>query len=232
MLTFGSQFGIEMVDLFVGPTKQQFRVHKALLCSRVEYFRQMFDSGFIEAEENSGFLPDEDPIVFSLFLEYIYGGGRLGPVDIERSTTATGPVIDRIKLYGFAERIGLVDLADYIMTNLVSNLAYYERTPSKDGMKLAYEVTKPGSPLRNYMSHSLYYIMKFDDDESAWSTRTLCDTLKETDDLLFDLVAVTRKHEASQPASIKRSIDPRVGSKCRWHSHPDGKHCLLQGDIL
>jgi hypothetical protein len=221
-----------MVDIFVGPTKQQFRVHKALICSRSDYFKKMFDSGFIEAEENKGSLPEEDPIVFSLFLEYLYGGGRLAPVDIERSTTTAGPVIDRIKLYGFAEKICLPDLADYIITNFISNLAYYERTPSKDGMKVAYAVTKPGSPLRNYMCHSLYYISKFEDEEGPWSPRELCDTLKEVDDLLYDLIVITRTHERNRSTTTKRSIDPRVGSKCRWHSHPPGAICMLQGEIL
>ncbi|KAF4624291.1 hypothetical protein G7Y89_g13882 [Cudoniella acicularis] len=225
--------GLEMVDVFIGPNKRQFRIHKALLCNRVDYFKKMFSSGFIESEEGHATLPDEDPAIFSLFVEWLYGNGRLSPVDISKSTTSSGPVIDRIKLYGFAERICLIELADYLMTNLISNLRHYERSPSKEGMKLAYVETRQGSPLRKYMANSLYFIMKFDGEDTPWSSRALCDTLRASgaDDLLFDLIQVTRKHEVDSKA-LKYSADPRIGSKCRWHAHADGAPCLLQGEIL
>ncbi|CAG8979576.1 hypothetical protein HYALB_00010777 [Hymenoscyphus albidus] len=229
---FVATFGVQMVDLFIGPTKQQFRVHKTLLCNRVEYFHKMFSSGFLEAEEKSGSLPDEEPIVFALFLEYLYGGGRLSPVDVTLSTQSSGPIVDRIKLYGFAERICLVELADYVMTNLISNLKHYERTPSREGILLAYKETRTGSSLRRYMSSALYYVMKYETEDSPWTAEALCETLKEVDDLLYDLIVVTRKHEAHIPPATKKSVDPRIGSKCRFHSHPENAVCLLKGDIL
>jgi hypothetical protein len=43
-------FGLKMVDIFVGPGKKQFRMHKELLCSRVPYFKKMFrEGGLIES---------------------------------------------------------------------------------------------------------------------------------------------------------------------------------------
>lgn len=118
------------------------------------------------------------------------------------------------------------------MTNLISNLKYYERTPSREGMILAYKETRVGSPLRKYMSSALYYVMKYETEDSPWSTDALCETLKGVDDLLFDLIVVTRKLETSMPAATKKSVDPRIGLKCRFHSHPENAECPLKGDIL
>jgi len=41
-LKFYRKMGIEMVDLFVGPEKVHFRVHKTVVC-KVEYFNKMFN---------------------------------------------------------------------------------------------------------------------------------------------------------------------------------------------
>ncbi|KAG9237829.1 hypothetical protein BJ875DRAFT_113722 [Amylocarpus encephaloides] len=229
---FLDQLGTEIVDIYVGSSKHQIRVHKALLASKVPYFKAMFEGGFMEFEQNSCTLPEEDPIIFGLFIEYLYGGGRLGPIDIEKSTTTNGPVVDRIKLYGYAEKICFVEMADYIMTNLVSTFHHYLRTPSKEGIRLAYSVTKPGSPIRKYMSQSLWYIMKYV-DESSWSPDVVCEILRGVDDLLLDVVVAGRGRKSNNYfMGEKRNTDPRLYSKCEWHAHPRGAACALQGEIL
>jgi hypothetical protein len=88
-----------MVDIFVGSEKQRFYVHKNILCAHVPYFEKMFCSQFLESEQQSAKLPEEDPATFGLLLEWVYGKGRLEPLDISKNTSAGGPVIDRVKLY-------------------------------------------------------------------------------------------------------------------------------------
>ncbi|KAH8687274.1 hypothetical protein BGZ60DRAFT_5201 [Tricladium varicosporioides] len=254
-LTSHRDLGLELVDIHVGPLPKptHFRIHKHLLCSRVPYFAKMFNSGFIESEQNLAKLSDVDPSIFALFIEYLYGNGRLPPVDIKVSTTNSGPVIDRIKLYGFAEKICLTTLADYLITNLISNLRHYERSPSREGILLTYQVTRPGSPLRQFMAASLYFIMRFDTEETPWSSRALAECLRGegTEDLVVDLVRITRRLEVEGRAphgviggggkgsaggggvgTEYWGVDPRRGSKCRWHTHERGVECGLQGEIL
>jgi len=49
-LTICRNFGVDMVDIYVGPTERRFHIHKDLLCSRVPYFEKMFkEGGFIES---------------------------------------------------------------------------------------------------------------------------------------------------------------------------------------
>jgi hypothetical protein len=89
-----------MVDIFVSPRKTRSYVHKQILCARVPYFQKMFCGSFFESKQNPATLPKEDPVVFDLFLEWVYGKGRLEPLDISKVTPEAGPFIDRIKLYG------------------------------------------------------------------------------------------------------------------------------------
>ncbi|KAH6682664.1 hypothetical protein B0J14DRAFT_574116 [Halenospora varia] len=187
----------------------------------------MFNSSFIESEQNLAKLPDVDPSIFALFIEYLYGNSRLSPVNIKVSTTNSGPVIDRIKLYGFAEKICLTGLADYIITNLISNLRHYERSPSREGILLAYHVTRPGSPLRQFMAASLYFIMRFDTEETPWSSRARL----EVEGRALNGGIGGGKGGAGGGTEYW-GVDPRRGSKCRWHAHERGVDCGLQGEIL
>ncbi|KAF8866101.1 hypothetical protein BDZ45DRAFT_735387 [Acephala macrosclerotiorum] len=62
---FGGKLGLEMVDMFVGPELKQFKVHDKLL----------------EAIELTIRLPDDNPVVFDLFIEWLYSGS-LPTVDL------------------------------------------------------------------------------------------------------------------------------------------------------
>ena len=70
-----------MVNIFVGPKRKRYHVHKALLCDRSEYFRAMFQGGYKETEEKEVFLVDEDTSAIELFITWIYGASLKGPTD-------------------------------------------------------------------------------------------------------------------------------------------------------
>jgi len=48
--------------------------HKLILCTRVPYFKKMFESGMKEAVENKVEVSDTDPGIFKQFLKFIYTG--------------------------------------------------------------------------------------------------------------------------------------------------------------
>ncbi len=64
-----SEMGSEMVDIYVGPEEEPFRVHKQKLCRRIPYFDKMFNGQFKEASENVGRLPEDDPAAFDVLME-------------------------------------------------------------------------------------------------------------------------------------------------------------------
>lgn len=64
--------GTEMVDIFVGPEKQLFRLHKHLLMQKIPYFQIMFTINMRETFENAATLPEDNPEVFGFLCAWIY----------------------------------------------------------------------------------------------------------------------------------------------------------------
>lgn len=58
-------------------------IHKYLLCTRVPYFRKLFESTFKEGAEQAETLPEDDPNAFVLFVQWLYRDG-LTPLDIQK----------------------------------------------------------------------------------------------------------------------------------------------------
>lgn len=82
-----------MVHLFVGPKRKRFHVHKDLLCDRSEYFRAMFECGYIETQNKEVFLTDETASAVELFITWIYGTALRGPVDANESSAYLGLLV-------------------------------------------------------------------------------------------------------------------------------------------
>jgi hypothetical protein len=101
-LFIAKTLGTVMVHIFVGPSKTRYRVHKAFLCAKADYFSKIFNSGFKETIYKAVTLLEVDPAVLNLFLEWIYGS-NFQPSDMKTSTPTSGPT----KFYGVVESICL-----------------------------------------------------------------------------------------------------------------------------
>ena len=66
--------GFEVVDLFVGPQRKRFVVHKDLLTAQSDFFSKALTGSFKEAEENSIHLKEEDPAAVALLVAWLYLG--------------------------------------------------------------------------------------------------------------------------------------------------------------
>jgi hypothetical protein len=215
-----------MVDIFVGPDKQRFHVYKKLLCSRVPYFEKMFqEGGFIESVDDTATLPEDDPATFSLFLEWLYTA-RLAPLDISKSTQTSGPFVNRIKLYQFAHKLCLLNLADYTMTNMMSNYDHHNGCPSQFAVSLAYRITGPGSHLRSYMLHNLL----FQAETGKLGTQELCRAFIGNEDLIIDYISIKDKWDDNPSVDVRS--DPQKKSRCLWHYHEKDGECAFKDEIL
>ena len=56
----------------VGPDEFPFKVHRAFLSSRCEYFQKMFGNGMKESNETVIRFPEKDPQVFKILIDYFY----------------------------------------------------------------------------------------------------------------------------------------------------------------
>ncbi|KAH7200937.1 hypothetical protein BKA60DRAFT_500127 [Fusarium oxysporum] len=59
-------------DLVISCGKDQYRVHKAIICPRSHFFKAACDGKFKEAQTGTIDLPDEDPVAVRMMIEYLY----------------------------------------------------------------------------------------------------------------------------------------------------------------
>ncbi len=212
-----------MVDIFVGQTQTHFRVHKDLLCSRVPYFKAMFKGAFMESQTQSAKFPEEAATTVALFIEWVYTS-RLRPIDYTKSTATSGPIWDRILLYGFAEKLCLPELCDYLMSNLITTYGIAGLLPSFQGVILAYNNTNERSPLRKFMVQALC-ITVMQKDEGYEPSDIMGNAMAECPDLVVDLLWLMRP---DKPVAK----NPTHERKCKFHIHKVGKECPHKVDIL
>ncbi|EXK28680.1 hypothetical protein FOMG_15139 [Fusarium oxysporum f. sp. melonis 26406] len=84
-------------DLVISCGKDQYRVHKAIICPRSDFLKAAFDGEFKEAQTGTIDLPDDDPVAVRMMIEYLYhdiyappaGAGihRDGAIDAHPSDT-------------------------------------------------------------------------------------------------------------------------------------------------
>jgi hypothetical protein len=72
--------GTEVVRVVVGAGagNQEFAFHKNLICAASDFFSRTFKGNFAEAEEGTLELPEESPVLFELFYDWLYTG-RVAP---------------------------------------------------------------------------------------------------------------------------------------------------------
>lgn len=97
--SYSRDLGTDTIGIVVGRPgldEKRYVVHKQLLTSQSEFFRNAFSGGFREGVENNIHLEDDDPTAIALFISWIYRGAIPGtgqnispfrPSQIPRSTT-------------------------------------------------------------------------------------------------------------------------------------------------
>ena len=64
-LELPSALGTDIVTIHVGPKRKAFAIHKALICSRSDFFSKAFNGPFKEGVEDAMYLPEDSPNAFS-----------------------------------------------------------------------------------------------------------------------------------------------------------------------
>lgn len=65
---------MDIVDVYVGPNRTKFVIHKQLLTSKSEYFNKALNGKFREAAENQITLEEDPPEAFDLLVVWLYRG--------------------------------------------------------------------------------------------------------------------------------------------------------------
>ena len=146
--------GADMVDIYVGPKSQLFRVHKSFLTSKISFFEKMFSGEFKEAKENKATFPEDDPEAFEILIEWVYTG-ILRPLD--HLTDGMGNKIEDkdgffsltwkfFRTYILANKLCINSLMDMLMSARI-RLSSMEKVPSglkslKRGLSSSHEAQR------------------------------------------------------------------------------------------
>lgn len=109
-----SGLGNQLVQIFIGPERKEYSVHKTLITSTCDFFDKGFDGRFKEGVENKMSLPEDDSNTFETFVNWMYAG-HLHLKQNLKSTQA-------INLYIFAQKCRCVKLKNDAMDALQDTL--------------------------------------------------------------------------------------------------------------
>jgi len=200
-----------IVYIEIGPEKQKFGMHKALLCRISPYFQAALTGNFEEAETGIIVMDDESPEVFTGFNSWLYSGSIFGK-DYNRSS-----VLKTLSsLYIFANKKLIPALQDYIIDVLIRIRYSNQSLPNAIFLNSIWSSLSECPKLCNLLAD--WYV------ERALKPVFLDEKCAEQHDVRF-IIAIAntlaeRLREARKP--VKKDLWRR---RCRWHVHDIALPC-------
>lgn len=136
-----------MITLLVGPSKEIFTVHKHLICDKSPFFDAACNGGFLESAENMVHLPEDQPVIVELFLDWLYTGEFASP---EAESANLISWHNTAALYIFADKIQIQDLRNAVIDVWVKYAEHSRGNPMREAAYV-YSNTPPGAPLRRLL---------------------------------------------------------------------------------
>lgn len=206
------------MSLAVGPETHTYIVHEQMLCEHALFFQSAVKKEWNEGKERTIPLPEDDPEVVSLYLNWIYNKRILS----QSPTNEKGydEICLLVKAYVFGEKIQDGRFKDAVIDATIKSTLIPDEDgqtwfPGSADVNRAYNGTPPGSPLRRLMVD--FWALHGNDD---WDRKGV------SKDFLLDLTGELFGHRSTW------NHDPRPSngktSTCSYHEHGDDKSCYSQ----
>jgi hypothetical protein len=222
-----------MVDLYVGPVREHYIVHKELLCTKVPYFEAMFGgSNFREALEGTASFPEDQEVAFDLLLNWIYTG-TIPPLLNKHKNGAKTFSSNVVDFYVLADKFCLSELQDRIIDACRASLLAENALPTADFTSYAYSQTSANSPLRKFAVVAARYTLRLEyentvaryklQQESANTVsrvefgRSVHTFLENHKDIWSDILSLVK--------NSKETGDPMNLPACAFHRHGEKDDC-------
>ncbi|TIA72821.1 hypothetical protein D6C76_06817 [Aureobasidium pullulans] len=202
-----------IVTVVVGSKKKSYSLHKDLLCFYSDYFRAAFNGSFKEATDGKIELMEVEPEVFDIFQVWLY----LRRLQTPENVFTCFMRLAQLWVFGGKHQVPLLqnEVMDDIFAKRAQLKAFHPAL-----VKLAYEQTPVGSPLRKAVIEVTGYNMNLQEgdgsalhmsNQSNWSVESLMDLVRVLD-------KIRKENKVVFPAMPKRD-------KCFFHVHGKDEHC-------
>jgi len=195
-----------------GSKKKSYSLHKGLLCFYSDYFRAAFNGSFKEATDGKIELMDVEPEVFDIFQVWLYS---------RRLQASQKPALFYMtlaQLWVFGDKHQIPLLQNEVMDEIFARRAKLSvfHTPL---VKLAYEQTPVGSPLRKAVIEMVGHRMRLQEHGGAFQLSCQSDwSVESLIDLVHVLDKIRKENKLVFPAMPVRD-------KCFFHVHGKDEHC-------
>jgi hypothetical protein len=207
-----------MIDIYVGPDKRHWSLHRNLLAHHSEILEFELSHGETDRLE----LPEHDPSGFELLVKWLYQG-QLGDVSEFADATAKYEYgVSCHKLYLLSERFDLHTLKDLCMDQFRKALNESELVPDAEEMNELYKSSPDKSQFRRLIAQlAARQIMDPGTDRDVNDYRNcFLDNPEFAIELLASIRAATGGFLLDDPTE---SADA-----CQWHDHVAG-YCPVKG---
>ena len=184
----------ENVQIEVGPNKIPFSAHKNFICDASSFFKAAFEGkgDFKEKGDKLVALPEEDPEIFDLFMDYVYSGTYAG-LDAEtlKKEGKEGEKLlnDFVSLYVLADKVGAQELKRQMVQKWLSftNYGKYYILSTTQLVSL-YKRTIAGSALRKISVAQHAWIAKHSEEDIDSGFEEYGEAVERCPELGADLV--------------------------------------------
>lgn len=221
-----------LVDIYVGPSKRHWSLHRNLLCHHSERLQADLSPENGDASPNSKKkknnnqdgnvgdkldLPDDDPVGFELFIKWLYQG-KLDDVSEFPEERKYDYAVACHKLYALCARFEMTQLANLAIDQYRKALFEAQLVPDAEEINEIYRRSAKGSPFRKLMTQiAARQIMDPDSDKDAESYRQC---FADNPDFAVDMVNAIKQGTGGMLFE-----DPTDGDNCPYHDHADGPSC-------
>ncbi len=200
----------DMANIYVGPKRKKFHLHKELLCARSGYFTRSLAGDFKEREEKAVYLPDDDVASFELLVLWIYGSKLKAPGNSEELSRY-------LAVYVMGEKFFMEGLRNAITDSVKACYLNASAKASPEQLEYLYNNTSATCQLRLLAARTaamdLYGRTKHLPD-------SLRELIKKCPDFAADFAEALLRFSAGEPRYLSREKD------CEYHEHQDGKSCV------
>ena len=206
---------------------KHFRIHKALLCSKIPYFDKMFNSGFREGKENIAELPEDDAESFDILHEWVYTATLPKFYWIKEPGKSVLCSYNYHKLLILLDKLCLNYLKDQVASDVLDDSEAQNMLPGMVNLGLIIDTLPETSAFREYFVLSLLFILnglsRNDSHLKTWPAQGFADLLVDHPKVALAYFKALRDAPIGSIAE-----DPRKMPRCKFHEHGEDEECPVK----